>query len=92
MKAYGSAVYDKLADLADVCGIKGNSNEEKAKAFIAWIEDMKAKMDIPVYPDCIQEKDIDQIVDWAYKEANPLYPTPKFWTKQDFKDFIHTLK
>ena len=94
MKAYGKSAYKRLAELADVCGIvtSDGTNESKAKAFIAWIEDMKAKMDIPVYPDCIQEKDIDQIVDWAYKEANPLYPTTNFWTKQDFKDFIHTLK
>ena len=92
MKAFGSAVYDKLADLADVCGIKGNTNEEKAKAFIAWIEEMKTKMNIPVYPDMIKDEDIDQIVEWATKEANPLYPTPVFWGKQDFKDFIATLK
>lgn len=94
MKAYGSKVYDKLADLADVCGmeVKENTNEAKAKAFISWIEDMKVKMNIPVYPDCIKEADIDQIVEWAYKEATPLYPTPVLWSKQEFKDFILSLK
>ena len=93
MKKFGSSVYDKLADLADVCGIEteDKSNKAKAEAFISWIEEMKVKMNIPVYPDCIKEEDIDQIVEWAYKEATPLYPTPEFWTKDDFKTFIKSL-
>ena len=93
LKEYGSKAYAKLADLADVCGIKTKTGtkEEKAKAFIKWIEDMKVKMNIPLYPDMIKEEDIDQIVEWATKEANPLYPTPVYWNKKHFKTFIKSL-
>ena len=94
MRAYGSAAYDRLADLCDVCGINAAepTNQAKAEAFIAWIEEMNAKMNIPVYPLDLKVEDVDQIVEWAHKEANPLYPTPVTWTKADFKAFILSLK
>ena len=93
MRAFGPAVYDKLADLCDVCGVEAedNTNKSKAEAFIRWIEDMKEKMDIPVYPDMIKDEDIDQIVEWAHKEGNPLYPTPVVWTKDDFRVFLKSV-
>jgi len=92
MRQFGPAVYDRLADLADVCGIAGDTNEAKAKAFIAWVEQLKKDMDIPVGADMIQEKDVDQIIAWAMKEANPLYPVPVIWGKEDFKKLIATLR
>ncbi|MDO5416125.1 MAG: iron-containing alcohol dehydrogenase [Lachnospiraceae bacterium] len=90
MRAYGGAVYDKLADLCDVCGIRTEEDTPKAKAeaFIRWMEEMKEKMDIPKYPPVLREKDIDQIIEWAYKEANPMYPTPVNWSREDFRRFI----
>lgn len=94
MRAYRSAAWEKLAELCDVCGIEAeeDSVQAKAEAFIRWIEDMKEKMNIPLYPEMIQEKDINQIVEWAFREGNPLYPTPVTWTKKDFKEFIQSLK
>lgn len=94
MRAYGEAAYDRLAELCDVCGIKSadDTNKAKAEAFIRWIEDLKEKMDIPVYPPVLKDEDVDQIVEWAHKEGNPLYPTPVTWSKADFKNFILSLK
>lgn len=92
LKQFGSAVYDSLAELADVCEIKGKDNKEKAEAFISWIEDMKNKMNIPKGIDCIKDEDIDQIIDWAIKEANPLYPVPVIWDTNDFKKLINELR
>ncbi len=90
MRAFGPAAYGKLADLCDVCGIKAADDTDKAKAeaFIEWIEELKDKMNIPIYPEMIQEEDVDQIVEWAVKEGNPLYPTPVTWDRNDFRDFI----
>ena len=92
MRQFGAAVYDKLADLADVCGIAGADAKAKAENFIAWIEDIKRQMDIPVGADMIQDKDIDQIIAWAMAEANPLYPVPVIWGKADFQKLIATLR
>lgn len=94
MREYGPAAYDRLSELCDVCGIKPKKNTKKAKAeaFIKWMEDMKVKMDIPLYPPVIKDEDVDQIVEWAYKEGNPLYPTPVTWSKNDFKAFVLSMK
>lgn len=92
MRAYGEAAHQRLAELADVCGIKGNSEAEKANAFIAWIEETNAKMGLPDKFDMIETKDIKQMVAWASKEANPLYPVPVIWSKKDFRNFIESIR
>lgn len=94
MRAFGPAAHKKLAELCDVCELPAadDTAAAKAEAFIRWIEDMKVKMEIPVYPDMIREEDIDQIVEWAEKEGNPLYPTPAVWSRKDFRQFILSLK
>ena len=92
MRQFGPAVYDKLADLADVCGMEGSNNQEKAEKFISWMEEMKEKMGIPKGFDCIKDEDIPQIIKWADKEANPLYPVPVIWGEEDFKRLLQTLR
>jgi alcohol dehydrogenase class IV len=92
MRQFGPAVYDKLADCADVCGIGGADNKEKALGFISWIEDLKKQMKLPAGIDNIERKDYNQIIKWASAEANPLYPVPVIWGKADFEKLLDTLK
>ena len=92
MRAFGAAAYQRLADLADVCGISGANEAEKANNFISWIEDTNAKMGLPSKFDVIQGKDIDQMITWAMKEANPLYPVPVIWTRKDFRRLIESIQ
>ena len=92
MRAFGSAVYERLAELADICGIDGKNDAEKAGKFICWMEEMKRKTGIPDKPDMIKGEDVDQMIRWAMKEANPLYPTPVLWRYDDFKTFIDSVR
>lgn len=92
MKQFGESAHSKLARLADICGIEGKNEAQKARKFIAWIEDLKAKMDIPEKLDVIQDKDIPQIIAWAQKEANPLYPVPEVWAEKDFRTLIENIR
>ncbi len=94
MRAYGSAVYEKLADLCDVCGIAADEQTKaaKAEAFISWIEDMNTKMEIPKYPDMLKNEHLDQMAHWAHQEANPLYPTPVTWTRDEMRAFLVKLQ
>jgi len=92
MRAFGSAAHRRLAELADVCGMEGKNDAEKADKFISWIEEMKREMDIPEYLDMIRDEDIEQIISWAMKEANPLYPTPVVWGHDDFSRFIASVR
>lgn len=91
MRQFGSAAHKRLAELAEVCGIEGRSNEEKALKFIEWIEQLKRAMDLPVGLDMIKTEDIPQIIAWAKAETNPLYPTPVVWGDEDFRRLIKTI-
>ncbi len=92
MRQFGDAAHERLARLADVCGIEGKNDAQKAHKFIDWIEELKAKMDIPEKLDVIQDKDIPQIIAWAKKEANPLYPVPVVWAEKDFRTLIENIR
>ncbi len=91
LRQYGPAVQKKLAELADVCGMQGTESE-KAEAFIRWIEEMKEKMGIPRGIDKIREEDIPQIIRWADRETNPLYPVPVIWDEKDLRKLIATIR
>ena len=92
MRQFGSAAHERLARLAEVCGMTGANDAEKAEKFISWIEDMKVKMNIPAGLDVIKDEDVPQIIEWAMKEANPLYPVPAIWDKADFEKCISTIR
>lgn len=92
MRQFGPAVYGRLAVLADACGMGGGTEKEKAERFIAWIEQLKAEMGIPVGVDMIQDKDVPQIIQWAMKEGNPLYPVPVIWGEKDFQKLIASIR
>lgn len=92
MRQFGSAAHERLARLAEVCSMTGANDAEKAEKFISWIEEMKAKMNIPAGLDVIKDEDVPQIIEWATKEANPLYPVPVVWDKADFEKCISTIR
>ena len=92
MRQFGPAAHERLARLAEVCGMTGTNDAEKAEKFISWIEVLKAKMDIPTGLDVIKDEDVPQIIEWAIKEANPLYPVPVVWDRADFEKCISTIR
>ena len=92
MRAYGEAVHERLADLANACGISGKDSSEKANAFLEWIEKTNARMMLPNKFEMIRDEDIDQMITWAQREANPLYPVPVVWGRDDFRDFIQSIR
>lgn len=79
---YGESVYKPLAELANAVGIKGATDEVKAKAFIQEIKDMNARMNIPTQLKGIKAEDIPEMVEHAYAESHPAYPVPKFMDKK----------
>ena len=91
LEAYGSAVYTPLAKLADIVGIKGDSKEAKAKAFIAEIYAMNKRMNIPTGFTQIKEEDIPLIVKRALKEGNPGYPVPVIFGKEEMTAIVKSL-
>ena len=92
LEEYGSAVYKRLSQLADIVGIEGVSEADKAVKFISAIKGMNERMAIPKGFTQIQEADIDTIVERAMKEAHPLYPTPVIFDKERLCAIVRKLK
>jgi len=92
MREFGVPAHKRLAELADVCGMGGTNDAEKANNFITWIEDINKKMGIPNAFDMIQDEDIEQMITWARKETNPLYPVPVIWSRSDFRRVIDRVR
>ncbi len=88
---FGSSIYRPLAELANAVGIKGASDEVKAKAFIRAIKEMNEYMQIPTQIKGIKEEDIPTMVARSLKEANPLYPVPKFMGKEEMTAMYHEI-
>jgi len=79
LKAYGKSAEGKLKKMAVYCGIvdKNIDKHLAAQKFIAQIEKMNKKMDIPNKIPEIREEDVLKLAKHADKEGNPLYPVPK---------------
>ena len=92
MRAYGPSAHHRLAQLADVCGIGGATEAEKANGFIRWMEQTNVAMGLPDGFDMIRHEDVEQMVTWAKKEANPLYPVPVIWGAEEFRNFIESVR
>lgn len=91
LRKFGSSCYTRLAELADYISLtdKDKTKKEKAEAFIGFIDELNAQMNIPnKIENVIQEKDLPIMVKRAIKEANPLYPVPDLWDEKDFLEIF----
>lgn len=88
LEDYGAAAYPRLAHLARLLGLKGDTEETRAKAFIAEIRAMNARMNVPDRFDCIRDEDIPLMARWAAQEANPVYPVPVIYDEARFARVI----
>ena len=92
LEDYGDAIYEKLAHMAELTGVKDSgSTEEKAKAFIAEIRAMNRRMEIPTGFDFIREEDIPQMITWALAECNPFYPVPVIYDRKRCEKVIRRI-
>lgn len=92
LEDYGPQVYPKLARLARAAGLEGNNQQQLAQGFIAAIKAMNSRMGIPQGFDFIRSEDIPQMVAWALKESNPLYPVPVVYDAARCRKVIESLR
>ena len=87
LRAYGSCATKPLAELSRAIGFaKENlADDAIAEQFIAQIEKMNEKMQIPSALDCVRKEDIPAMAKLADKEANPLYPVPTMWDEEELQ-------
>ena len=75
-------VQQKLADVLGLC--PAGSRSEEARAFIDAIYLMNRALGIPERFPCFRPEDLPQMAAWAEAEANPVYPVPVIFGKEDF--------
>ena len=93
LKAYGSAAWKTLAELARAAGLTQSTNdEEAAKEFIDYIDAMNAAMGIPETLPGIRTEDIPQLARYADHEANPLYPVPVLWGPDQLEEMYRKVQ
>lgn len=87
LRHYGKAVHKELSELADVAEIseEGDTEARKAERFIETIENMNARMGIPKKIKVPDLDNLELMIERAYREANPLYPVPVIFSKDDFQ-------
>ena len=84
LRDYGPAAHRKLARLAELVGLTGDSEADRANAFIDAISAMERRLGIPTGFTCIREQDLLRMAAWAAAEANPTYPVPVIYDRARF--------
>lgn len=92
LEAYGEKAYKKLSQISDSLSLteKKASREEKAKAVISWIKNLKVRLSLPdkLPLGTVKKEDLDALAIHADKEANPLYPVPEEFDKDELKEIL----
>lgn len=93
LSAYGGKVDRQLSILAQAANIAkpGAPDHENAKAFIAAVRELNAKMGIPEKLSELKQEDIPVLTRHALREANPLYPVPVIFDKEDMARIYYSL-
>lgn len=94
LRAYGPAVDRPLARLARLVRLATDAEGDHASAtrFIEAIEAMNKRMGIPAGIPDIKDADVDLIVSRAFREAHPLYPVPRFFSRDECAALVRALK
>lgn len=94
LKEYGDIVHEDLAKLADCAGVTapGDTDKVKAEKFIDSILEMNKAFGIGDHILEIEASDVDEMVGYAFDEANPNYPVPVIFSKEKFKEMYMKVK
>jgi len=92
LEDYGDCVHEKLAHLAEITGVcTEGGNAAKAKAFIAAIRAMNARMGLPTGFDFIKSEDYNIICKWALAEVNVNYPVPVLYDERRLRHLLNRI-
>ncbi len=81
----------RLAELADVIGLEGNGERDKARRFIDAVRELKESVGIPPTLDDLQRRDIPSIAERALAEAWATYPAPRYMDQAQAEELIEKL-
>jgi alcohol dehydrogenase len=84
---------DRLAELAQLLGLEaeGDTTEVLADKFIDAVNNLIDNIGIDRHQKTVQAKDIDDIIQVAFKEANSTYAVPKYMSYKDARALLEKL-
>jgi alcohol dehydrogenase len=89
LEQYGQPAHHKLAILATHIGVNNPTlnDQENAKLFIEAIKKLNLALGLDdKIRNTIKKADLEDLITHSYKEANPFYPVPRIFTRQDYLD------
>lgn len=94
LKMYGKSIYKKLYQIGEFADLFDETMplEMGAKLVIKKIEELNKALNIPTRIKEIKEEDILAMSKKACKEANPLYPVPKLFSKKQLANVYYMIK
>ncbi len=87
LEEYGKSIYKKLGKLARICEVADNIDNDKVSTekMIEYIKNLNKQMNIEEGFSEIKLNDIPLLAKNADAEANPLYPVPKLFSKEELE-------
>jgi len=92
LREYGKAAESRLAQLAVMVGLHGETELSLATHFVAKVRSLAESLDIPAGLAEIHEADIPVLAAQAEAEANPACPVPEVWGPERFENVLHAVK
>jgi len=92
LEFFGASIHKPLAELSGLVFGPADTPARGAEMFIAAIKDLNRKMNIPAKIKGIVEADIPLMVERALREAHPLYPVPKFMSRDEMTKIYYKIK
>ncbi len=86
LRAYGESAHKRLAQLADAVNIKGDTDSERAAAFICAVERLNERFGIPSNPVHRKGNGIYKLAQTVSRQCNPSYSAPKQLFYDDIAD------
>jgi alcohol dehydrogenase class IV len=81
----------RLAAMAELIGLEGGSEAERADRFIAAVRDLMAKLDISEKLDALRAEDIPSIARQALGEAHLNYPVPRYMSQSQCEALLQQI-
>jgi alcohol dehydrogenase len=91
LSKYGKACEKEIGELADIIHLGGNDDTHKMERFISELNELNKFLDLPQSLNVVKESDIPELTRRAMKEANPTYPVPAIWNKNQFAEVFKQL-
>jgi alcohol dehydrogenase class IV len=82
---------ERLARLAELIGLDGADDREKAQKFIDSVRELMARVGIPYTLDALKASDIPPIAEQALAEAHLNYPVPRYMSQPQCEDLLRQI-